>query len=863
MSASDWVKAKHLFAHWPDRQHSDDASGTLRRLSDALAQVQDGRAGWRDIATLTRQVLLEAHARGNESPLTVPADPALPTIEQWWLAGCQARQLTTGMITVSARLWHPDVPEGPAAKAAEADLRQVYLGNNSRQRLRLEGVPGDPFWSAAVGYERYYSVGQRQAARSVVLAPAGSTTIICLPTGHGKTPVALAPVLLGGQGRGVAVVVVPTVVLALDMERRIRDLVDRQAVESSTGRYAYTGNLPEEVKRQLVDDIRTGRQPVVFTAPEAVAKSLRKPLDDAAEAGLLSHFIIDEAHLVEQWGNEFRPEFQTMAGQLRGWRRRAPQGREPRAVAMSATLTSAQVETLKFLFGGPLGAEVVWASQLRSEPSYYIGSFGDEQTRREDVVRALTLLPRPSILYVTRVEDAREWAAHLRGLGMRRVTAVTGGSTDDERQSAMEGWAGRSAQGLAPTYYDIVIGTSAFGLGIDLADVRTVVHACLPETVDRYYQEVGRGGRDGNPSVAYMATAPRDFRLASDLNAQAILRPETAWERWSAMFHQRLRPDSGGIYQLNLESLRASLATGYETNRKWNIHTLNLMVRAKLIELRSPEPPAPADGEPPDAWRVRQQDYFEALPVRVDVRLLDGGTNDHRYFIDKIAAARTGILDAQRAALQRLREAVKGSRCVADVLADYYVLQRSAGSLPTSAACRGCPYCRTTREPPDKGHLYTEPWQPDPDLVAWSGIPSDPLKSFRGQGQTSLSIYWTDEDEYRDLVGDLVTRLCRRGMSIVGGAGLDVGFLARIQQNAAPHPLIFDAEEDLLAGFPGPLIQVLGGRQMSTAEAERFWSTDITYFVHARHLQHPDKVGVRLTDVHGSSISVRTALRSL
>ncbi|RGA04258.1 ATP-dependent DNA helicase RecQ [Microbispora triticiradicis] len=862
---SDWVKAKLLFATWPASQLHGTDSGTVRRLADALAGVQTGSAGWRDVATLTRQVLLEARAQGNESPLTIPAHPALPTIEQWWMAACPARPTASGMISVSVRPWHPPVSAGWATQAAEADLKEVHLSRNSQQSRRLHEVPGDPFWLAALGHERYYSIGQRQAARSVALAPAGSTTIVCLPTGHGKTPVALAPALLGGQDSGVSVVVVPTVVLALDMERRVRGLLAERGLRSPSNRYAYTGNLPKDVKRQLFDDVRTGRQPILFTSPEAVATSLQKPLDEAAEAGLLNYFIIDEAHLVEQWGNEFRPEFQTMAGQRRNWLRRAPKGREPRTVAMSATLTAQQVATLEELFGGPGAVEIVWASQLRSEPSYYIDSFQDEHSRRGAVVQALTLLPKPSILYVTKVEDAKEWASYLRNIGLSRVIEVTGRSNDEERQSAMEGWGGRSAAGRIPTRFDIVVGTSAFGLGIDLPDVKTVVHACMPETVDRYYQEVGRGGRDGNPSLAYMATAPRDLSLSRDLNAQAILLPETALERWEAMFYQRLLPDNESTYHLDLDARRASLSMGFNTNRKWNVRTLNLMVRAKMVELKAPEIPQPTEGELPDAWLVRLQRYYETLPSRVDVRLLDGGTNDPEYFMKKISVARSRILASQEAALLRLQDAVRGDRCIAEVLADYYVLRRPEGLLRTAAVCRGCPHCRVTLEPSATGQFYRTGWQPNPRLANWFYTPQDPLSEFRGPGQTTLSIWWDTDNERKDLVPDLITALCRRGMAIVGGPGLSAGAVRRIQQAALPHPLIFDCDEDLLTNFPGPIVWVLDEActAMSTAEAERFISTDITYFVHGHRLQHPDKARSRLTDVHSSNISVRTALRSL
>lgn len=153
------------------------------------------------------------------------------------------------------------------------------------------------------------------------------------------------------------------------MEARTQAALARQGRQSPTGHYAYTGGMPQETKRQICDDVRTGRQRVLFTSPEAVVTALKKPLEDAAEAGLLQYFVIDEAHLVEQWGTGFRPEFQTMASHRRTWLRKAPQDQAPVTVAMSATLTHQQVSLLEQLFAEEGQAQVVWASQLRHEPA--------------------------------------------------------------------------------------------------------------------------------------------------------------------------------------------------------------------------------------------------------------------------------------------------------------------------------------------------------------------------------------------------------------------------------------------------------------------------------------------------------------
>lgn len=863
MPTSEWEDARRLFASWPNVIASNSASGTVRRLADALATLHNGATGWRDVVALTRQVLLGARARGNETPLTVPEDQRLPTTAQWWAGDCQATANSSGGITVTAQFWWPMVPAGWASTAAERDMGEIYLGPDSALRRRLDGLPGDPFWSEALNYDRYYSVGQRQAARSAVLAPAGSTTIVCLPTGHGKTPVVLAPILLGRKHGGVSIVVVPTVVLALDMERRIRELLEGFGVEAPSGRYAYTGDLPEETKRQLKDDVAEGRQPVLFTSPEAVSTAMQKALDSAAENGRLRYVVIDEAHLVEQWGNEFRPSFQTIANQRRNWLRRAPVGREPRTVAMSATLTGQQVETLEDLFGQPEATHTVWASQLRTEPSYYIDTFSDEKSRRTAVVEALTRLPRPAILYVSRVEDARRWAEDLHDAGLQRVTHLTGESDPDQRSAAMAGWAGRAADGPIPTRFDIVVGTSAFGLGIDLADVRTVVHACVPETVDRYYQEVGRGGRDGNPSLAYMAIAPGDFHLAEKLNNQAILRADTAWERWDALFQNRLGNDKD-TYHLDLDTVPTHLAVGFKTNRAWNTRTLNLMTRARMIEVTAPAVPVQDESDSRAAWLARLSHYYDNLQSLIDVRLIDGQANDPVYFKKRINETRARILGGQQQALNQLHRAVRGDRCIADVLAEYYTLRTERGVLRTATACRGCPHCRQHLEPPESGRFYRMSAQPHPPLANWPTASPSPLSAFMEPDAAFLSIWWKAGSPQRYLVVELVEQLARRGVRVIGGPGA-AHLLSPVQRAVTPEPLILDADEELLLCDPRPIMWVLGDadRSLSTSEHDRIDSGGMIYLLHADHLMHPDKPTSRLIDIHNANISIEIALRSL
>lgn len=825
MASDNWACAQRLLsATSAEELAAILAAGTCLRLRNTLQGLRTGSAGWRDLAALVRQILLETEAvRGVQPPLVVPRSEGMPTSDQWSELSCVAVP-SHDAFSVSASMWHPPIGPDEKPELACADLRQIYQKEQPGTR---EHRQADPFWTTALGHEFYVSPGQRQAARAVALAPPGSTTIISLPTGQGKTDVVLASIFMASAAnRTVSVVVVPTVVLALDMERRARRLAEEAKIKlPPSGRFAYTGNLPEDTKQEIRRGIREGTQKLVFTSPEALVTGLSVAIMDATLNGYLRHLVIDEAHLIEQWGSEFRPEFQSMAAHRMAWIAKAPRGKQPITIAMSATLTERQIRTICDLFGtGEEDTALIWASALRKEPSYYVHQLPTEEERSEEVLRAVSLLPRPLALYTTLVDDVHRWIRLLREAGIRRVAEVTGSSSEAQRQAVVDGW--RSDSTAGGSRYDIVVGTSAFGLGVDLPDVRSVVHACLPETIDRYYQEVGRGGRVGHASLAYLVLAPKDFDLAERMNTQTIIGVDKGWDRWQHMYRNaHTRPD--GTATMDVDLYPPHLMDISQRGRQWNVRTLNLMKLAKLITIRAVESPQREKDESTADWELRMGRFLSSAAAHLDVLIVDGGTNDFLKWSTAIAAQRGEIIAAQKKALADMHRVLSPARCIGDTLAEAYRTRWSGGQLGTVVNCRGCPHCRKAENTPRRG-LMRSGYDPIPAIPSWLAA-TDPLARLRGSS-SGLRIQWHGDQERRDLLPELLGNLVRRGMSVLAGPGADRGLLALVQEAVYPTPIIVDDDEDLTTYSNTPVVWIakdLGA--ISSVISHRVRGGEITY----------------------------------
>jgi superfamily II DNA/RNA helicase len=674
--------------------------------------------------------------------------------------GFQVHDMQSTLARVTAKPWRPHWLEGGRRDPTREAMVEA-------QRRSFEPVPGDPVlqaWSQHIDepIDTYLCSAQRDAVRATLEAPPGSTLLVVMPTGSGKSLCAHLPALVDEDG--LTVVVVPTVALALDQERAL-------GLGDTAYRSGAHGNASV-----LRDRIRRREQRIIFASPEAILSGLASAVQEAARSGYLKHLVVDEAHIVEAWGDDFRPAFQEIAGFRMQLLDEAP---TPfRTLLLSATVTADTEATLKRLFSEPGPYRRYAAVQLRPEPSYWVNRACSKATRAERVLEAIHHLPRPLILYVTERGDADDWYRRLQEAGYVRIGKMTGATSASKRERLVDAWRAR--------HIDIVVATSAFGMGVDQNDVRSVVHACLPESMDRYYQEVGRTGRDGKASVALLCTAPSDRHTAEAIASKRYISVEKGLPRWKRMFDTSNKIED----DLRSVSLRESPdpTMSSRANIAWNQRTLLLMQRADFVRILGSDVIEGGDGSRNDEWgnetqagdgAVHSRDMLpqgarteassppapKVAPSEPEdvvheerrlVSILDQFHLDEQRWEAHVESTRQEAMAIARRGLDEMNAFLKAETCLSCHLASSYQLPHSR----TYRACGGCPACRAKGRAAMAQPLFGPPWP-------WTGLlQPDALADL---GESPLLVFYAPSTNLRDQrrLDRVVQSLVRYGVRLV------------------------------------------------------------------------------------------------
>ncbi len=327
------------------------------------------------------------------------------------------------------------------------------------------------------GYDEFRPL-QLEAMQAIL---DGRDSVVVLPTGGGKSVCFQAPSLVRD---GLALVVSPLISLMKDQVDALRT--------SGVAAAALHSSLEPGERERVMDDLRNRRLKLLYTSPERLVgdggESLQRLLQNAG----LRFVAIDEAHCISQWGHDFRPEFRLL-GRLR---ERFP---EISLHAFTATATPrVQRDIVQQL--GLREPAVLVGSVDRPNLVYRVWRRGTLYKQVQEVLRRHR--GEAGIIYCISRREVESLAEHLRADG-HRALPYHAGLADDVRHKHQEAFATERA--------DVVVATVAFGMGIDRSNVRYVVHAGAPKSVEHYQQEAGRAGRDGLEAECVLIYSPADI----------------------------------------------------------------------------------------------------------------------------------------------------------------------------------------------------------------------------------------------------------------------------------------------------------------------------------------------------------------
>lgn len=792
----------------------DLLTGPHRRLVDAWRSDMPGTEIAGDIAALLGQVL--RHRRGtsghSNSFLVLRLDDRGIPVEALRRANLEVTKfgLHEHQVTLGSD-WAPDWLCGDVrwidlACASPDDFAgpEGFVSTSARHDME---VPVDSSVATLAGVGTYRSRSQASAVRAAALAPAGSTLHVVLPTGTGKSLVGIAPGLLGRTG--LTVVVVPTIALALDQERQLHKRFSKQSLPQEL---AYYGDRTATEKAAIKERIISGKQRVLFTSPEALITGLAESLRRLAARGELSDVVIDEAHLVRTWGLSFRPEFQVVASLIAELREvaRAQGVSPPRIRLLTATLSRQSLLLNDELFAGADTSLFVGSTHLRTEIRYLFAPPVSDDLRLDRVVEALHHLPRPAIVYTSKKETADALATRLRDEGFGRSVVFHGDVKADDRLEILRAWSGDACE----TSVDVVVGTSAFGLGVDQSDVRTVIHACVPASVDRFYQEVGRGGRDGHAALSVWMPSSNDAKEGRAIENATILGDKKSWGRWEAMRLARISDDpSRRELVVNTSTVPCWLHYTSDSNQLWNRNTLVLLQRAGVLDIVDTPPPTleRSEDESEVAWQQRVDDAWSEYVKSATVRIRSGIANvDEGTVVRAIDRVRREIRESESDSSDRIERMFKLDECWGSILSEEYAYD-DVGSMHAqqvvAPACSGCPAAT---------HFHDPSFQAAQPLVQEAALPllhreaSLTLESMAAGGRTLVVTY--PEGDLRIHLAELVTKAVTHGIRGILASGSLAGLPAVVDGwRSASEGLV--AVDPITAGppraFPIPTLVLL------------------------------------------------------
>lgn len=456
----------------------------------------------------------------------------------------------------------------------EYHVKKLYMQDVvAKKEDTMHNLATNSFIQKLTGFTTFKSHEQKLAVMGAVRTPDGYTCLVSMPTGSGKS---LITQILAYQSEGLSIVIVPTISLMIDQTKNARNIINSNTEEEVF--YYYSGHD----LTKFYESLKEKKARLLFVSPESLIKNtkLRESIEKANSEGYLKNMIIDEAHIIIEWGSAFRIDFQCLDA-MRNKLLCANQ--DLRTFLLSATYSDETIRQLKLFYSNEDKWIEIRCDRLRHETRFDIircVSYSEKNKKIEETIR---LLPHPMIVYVKSPDDAEKLKNQLCGYGYNNVHTFTGNTNKAQRKKLIDSWKNNK--------FDLMIATCAFGVGVDKKDVRTVLHTYIPENPNKYYQEAGRGGRDGLPCLSTVIYIDQDIESAFSFVSKVITTEKLSGRWFSMLNSSKTHPLLNGKYMID-----TYVKPNYNVNEEfidsisnqdvnWNVYVVLFLRRNGLLSI--------------------------------------------------------------------------------------------------------------------------------------------------------------------------------------------------------------------------------------------------------------------------------------